>query len=87
MPSDLLTQLYNAYKDWCASNNLNPVGAHRLYTSVWEIFRISTLKRHRRRVLQGIQLVSEACPELVEGDAESPQSGADAAGAAGARQV
>ena len=73
MPSDLLTQLYNAYKDWCASNRLNPVGAHRLYTSVWEIFRVETLKRRDRRVLQGLQLVSEACPELVEGDAESRQ--------------
>ena len=73
MPSDLITQLYNAYKDWCASNRLNPVGAHRLYTSVWEIFRVETLKRRDRRVLQGLQLVSEACPELVEGDAESRQ--------------
>ena len=73
MPSDLLTQLYNAYKDWCASNRLNPVGAHRLYTSVWEIFRVETLKRRDRRVLQGLQLVSEACPEIVEGDAESRQ--------------
>ena len=67
------TDLYAAYKDWCASNRLNPVGAHRLYTSVWEIFRVETLKRRDRRVLQGLQLVSEACPELVEGDAESRQ--------------
>ena len=63
------TELYDAYKDWCASNRLNPVGAHRLYTSVWEIFRVGTLKRRDRRVLQGLQLVSEARPELVEGDA------------------
>ena len=73
------TEVYAAYKDWCASNRLNPVGAHRLYTSIWEIFRVKTQKRHRRRVLQGLQLVSE--------DAEAPQSGADAAGAADARQV
>ena len=41
MPSDLLTQLYNAYKDWCAINHLNPDSAHRLYSSVWEILRVS----------------------------------------------
>ena len=76
------TELYNAYKDWCALNRLNPVSAHRLYNSVWEIFRIKTHKRHGRRVLQGLQLVSEACPELVEGDSESPQTGADGAGGA-----
>ena len=81
------TVLYSAYKDWCVFNRINPVSPQRLYKSVWEIFRVTTQKRHRSRVLQGLQLVSEARPELVEGDAESPQNGADAAGAAGARQV
>ena len=38
---------------------LNPVGAQRLYKSVWEIFRIKTHKRTDRRVLQGIQLIKE----------------------------
>ena len=66
------TELYNAYKDWCALNRLNPVSAHRLYSSVWEIFRVETHKRHGRRVLCGLQLVSE--------DTESPQTGADGAG-------
>ena len=41
MPSDLLTQLYNAYKDWCAFNRLNPVSARHLYSSVRDILRVS----------------------------------------------
>ena len=69
------TVLYGAYKDWCVFNRINPVSPQRLYKSVWEIFRVTTQKRHRSRVLQGLQLVSE--------DAEAPQNGADAAGAAG----
>ena len=73
------TVLYGAYKDWCLLNRINPVSARRLYKSVWEIFRVDTQKRHRSRVLQGLRLVSE--------DAESPESGAFAAGAADARQV
>ena len=73
------TVLYAAYKDWCVFNRVSPVSARRLYKSVWEIFRVDTHKSHRRRVLQGLKLVSE--------DAEAPQSGADAAGAADARQV
>ena len=59
MPSDLLTQLYNAYKDWCASNRLNPLSARRLYSSVWEILRVNTHKTHGRRVLRGIQIIPE----------------------------
>ena len=73
------TVLYGAYNDWCLLNRINPVSARRLYKSTWEIFRVKTQKRHRSRVLQGLQLVSE--------DAEATQMGADAAGAADARQV
>ena len=65
------TDLYAAYKDWCALNRVKPVTAHHLYNSVWETFRIKTHKRRGRRVLQGIQLVSE--------DAESSQLGAEGA--------
>ena len=53
------TVLYGAYKDWCVFNRINPVSAHRLYSSVWETFRVSTLKRRDRRVLQGLQLIKE----------------------------
>ena len=73
------TELCRLYKDWCVFNRNNPVSARRLYKSVWEIFRVKTQKRHRSRVLQGLRLLSE--------DAEAPQRGADAAGAADARQV
>ena len=73
------TVLYGAYNDWCLLNRIKPVSARRLYKSIWEIFRVKTQKRHRSRVLQGLQLVSE--------DAEATQMGADAAGAADARQV
>ncbi len=68
--------LYAAYKDWCMANRHNPVSAHRLYTSVWDIFRVKTRKGHRRRVLHGLRLVSEYDEAL--------QS---AAGAADARQA
>ena len=53
------TELYNAYKDWCIFNRISPVGPHRLYKSVWDIFRVDTHKRRDRRVLQGLQLVKE----------------------------
>ena len=62
------TDLYNSYKDWCATNRLNPVGAHRLYTSVHDIFRIDTHNSHGRRLLKGIQLIPE-----------TPQTGAEGA--------
>ena len=63
------TDLYAAYKDWCALNRLNPVSAHRLYNSVWDIFRVKTHKRQRTQAVQGHQFVSE--------DAEATQSGAE----------
>ena len=53
------TDLYNAYKDWCIFNRISPVGPHRLYKSVWDIFRVDTHKRRDHRVLQGLQLVKE----------------------------
>ena len=53
------TEMYAAYKDWCVFNRFNPVGAHRLYKSVWEIFRVETRNTHGRRLFRGIQLVTE----------------------------
>ena len=58
------TDLYNLYKDWCATNRINPVSARRLYKSVWEIFRVDTLKRRDRRVFQGLKLVSDDAQAL-----------------------
>ena len=53
------TELYAAYKDWCLLNRINPVGAHRLYKFVWEIFRVETRNTNGRRLFRGIQLVTE----------------------------
>ena len=53
------TEVYAAYKDWCALNRLNPVSAHRPYSSVWEIFRVETRNTHGRRLFRGIRLVTE----------------------------
>ena len=52
MPSNLLTELYNAYKDWCIFNRLSPDSARRLYSSVWEILRVKTHKTHGRRLFK-----------------------------------
>ncbi len=60
--------LYAAYKDWCAANRHNPVSAHRLYTSVWDIFRVKTHNSHGRRLFKGIRLIPE-----------TPQTGAEGA--------
>ena len=53
------TDLYSSYKDWCAANRQDPVSAHRLYTSVRDIYRIDTHNSHGRRLFKGIQLVPE----------------------------
>ena len=57
MPSNLLTELYNAYKDWCIFNRLSPDSARRLCSSVWEILRVKTYKTHGRRLFK-------TCPVL-----------------------
>ena len=75
------TELYNAYKDWCAFNRLNPVSAHRLYNSVWEIFRVETRNTHGRRLFRGIELVP------VEGPEGEPTLSPVEGGAAGADAV
>ena len=61
------TDLYNAYKDWCAFNRINPVSARRLYSSIWDIFRVETQKSHGRRLFKGIQLTDETAPTGAQG--------------------
>ena len=53
------TDLYRAYKDWCAFHKIKPLSAHRLYSTVQDTLRISTYKTNGRRLLNGIRLVSE----------------------------
>ena len=67
MTSDLLTQLYNAYKDWCIFNRLNPLSARRLYSSVWEMLRVNTHNTHGRGMLRGIQIIPETTQTGAEG--------------------
>ena len=52
------TDLYNSYKNWCATNRINPVRPHQLYNAVFEIFRAESRKTNGRRVLRGLRLVS-----------------------------
>ena len=61
------TELYNAYKDWCAFNRVNPVSARHLYSSIWDIFRVKTQKSHGRRLFKGIQLTDETAPTGAQG--------------------
>ena len=61
------TVLYNAYKDWCAFNRINPVSARRLYSSIWDIFRVESQKSHGRRLFKGIQLTDETAPTGAQG--------------------
>ena len=56
------TEVYAAYKDWCVFNRTNPVSPHRLYKSVWEIFRVKMNRSNGRRVLRGLQIVDETTP-------------------------
>ena len=53
------TEVYAAYKDWCASNRVDQVSARRLYKCIWDIFRIDMEKSNGRRLFKGIRLVDE----------------------------
>ena len=55
---------------------ISPISARRFYNSVWETFRAETHKTNGRRLFRSIRLIPEPVP-----------TGADAAGAADARQV
>ena len=59
-----------------ALDRFSPVSARRFYDSAWETFRAETHKTNGRRLFRGVQLIPEAV-----------STGADAAGAADARQV
>ena len=61
------TELYNAYKDWCAFNRINPVSARRLYGSVWEIFRVEMQRSNGRGVLRGLKIVDETTATDADG--------------------
>ena len=52
------TEMYGVYKDWCYYiQRINPVGPHRFYKSVRDVFGVSSSKSHGRRLLRGIRLV------------------------------
>ncbi len=59
-----------------ALDRFSPISARRFYNSVWETFRAETHKTNGRRLFRSIRLIPEPVP-----------TGADAAGAADARQV
>ena len=71
------TVLYAAYKDWCVFNRNNPVSARRLYSSIWDVFRIKMDRSHGRRLFKGIQLlpVEELALNAVEAGAQGAQRG------------
>ena len=59
-----------------ALDRFSPDSARRLYSSVWETFRAEMHRTNGRGLFRGIRLIPEPVP-----------TGADAAGAADARQV
>ena len=54
------SDLYRAYKSWCAFRRIRPASARFLYESVRELLGVSTHKTNGRRLLDGIRLVDEA---------------------------
>ena len=52
----LRSDLYRAYKKWCAFNKTRPVSAHRLYTAVHETLDIVTNMSNGRRIFRDIRL-------------------------------
>ena len=71
------TEVYSAYKDWCVFNRFRPESARRFYGSIWDIFRIKTVRSHGRRLFKGIQLlpVEELALNAVEAGAQGAQRG------------
>ena len=55
----LRTDLYRAYKKWCAFHRTKPVSAHRLYTTLRETLGIETNMSHGRRIFRGVRLLPE----------------------------
>lgn len=52
----LRSDLYRAYKEWCAFNETKTVSAHRLYTAVHETLDIVTSMSNGRRIFRDIRL-------------------------------
>ena len=52
------TELYRLYKDWCYRERISPLGPHRFYNSVRDVFGVSSSRSHGRRLLRGIRLTS-----------------------------
>ncbi len=52
----LRSELYTAYKKWCALHKVKPVRPQILYQTVNEILGVSTYKSNGRRLLNGIRL-------------------------------
>ena len=52
------TELYRLYEDWCLRQRINPLGPHRFYNSVRDVFGVSSSRSHGRRLLRGIRLIS-----------------------------
>ena len=52
----LRSDLYRAYKKWCAFNEARPVSAHRLYTAVHETLNIATNMSNGRRIFRDVRL-------------------------------
>ena len=52
----LRSDLYRAYKEWCAFNETRPVSAHRLYIAVHETLGIVTSMSNGRRIFREFRL-------------------------------
>lgn len=50
------TDLYTAYKKWCAIHSVRPVRPQILYQTIQEALGVSTRKSNGRRMLEGIRL-------------------------------
>ena len=53
------TDLYTAYKDWCAFHLLRPSSPQKFYQSIKEILGIETTRNKGRRMLNGIRLTDQ----------------------------
>ena len=74
MPSNLLTELYAAYKDWCIFNRFSPESARRFYGSIWDVSSQSKrTKANGRRLFKARPVLDTGGIRLIP---ETPQTGA-----------
>ena len=52
----LRSDLYRAYKDWCAFQKIKPLSAHRLYAAAHETLNIATSMSNGRRIFRDVRL-------------------------------